>query len=113
MTLEHWLTRACAGLGLRAEIGFIAELPNAAQVRSVARIVGLGAPNGMLIFRRFDTVRPYVSELDESGFGFAVLDEPRLADGVDLDAAREMFADWGWSGDEADRPGWLKDPTCE
>jgi hypothetical protein len=43
-------------------------------------------------------VRLYAETLKRAGYGFSVLDEPQPDEKFDLNAFKEMFLDWGWSG---------------
>lgn len=104
-TLENWISRACNVLGLHADFAFVVEVGSGHEVRAIARIRNLGAINGMLVFLNYDDIRPYVDELLQAGYGYAVLDEPRANEAFDLDSFKEMFLDWGWSG-----PGALMPP---
>ena len=52
----------------------------------------------MLVFRKYDDVRLYAETLKRAGYGFSVLDEPQPDEKFDLNAFKEMFLDWGWSG---------------
>lgn len=106
--LVQWLWRACSELGVAVELGFKVQLPDKGMLETVARVPNLGAPNGMLIVRSYDDIKDYVEGLERSGYGFSVLDEPRAAEEFDLESFREMFADWGWTGDLGSKPGWLR-----
>ena len=96
--LENSLMRACQASGLHVDLGFVAAIGDRKTIQSVARIRGVGAENGMLIFRQYDEVRSCLSEVKQAGYGFAVLDEPRDDEAFDLQSFQEMFRDWGWLG---------------
>ena len=100
--------RACSALGLRAELGFRLVLPSGHAVVAVARIADLGAPNGMLVVRAYDEIRGHVQELDDAGYGFSVLGEPRPNAEFDLTGFQEVFRDWGWSGQLGAKPAWMR-----
>ena len=100
--------RACSALGLQAELGFRLVLPSGRAVVTVARIADLGSPNGMLLFCDFDEIRGHVQELQDAGYGFSVLDEPRRDEEFDLTGYQEMFRDWGWSGRLGAKPAWMR-----
>jgi hypothetical protein len=105
-TLAQELWRACAELGLHAELDFRISLPGGHQVLSVARIAEVGACNGMLIFGN-DEVLKYSDALLEAGYGFSVLEEPGATQRFDLGEYKEMFSDWGWTGPLQKRPQWM------
>ncbi len=105
--LIDWLSRSCASLDLSIEIGFTLVLPEQKKLNAIARISSLGAVNGMLIFAGYDEVRCFVCDLTQEGFGYTVLDEPRENEEFDLGSFREMFIEWGWSGDVSSKPRWI------
>jgi len=94
--LESWLMQACAMSGLKVDIAFSALIGNQ-KIQSVARIQGLGAPNGMLIFRSYDEVRSFRDDVMHARYGYSVLSEPAKGEEFDLRSFQEMFRDWGWS----------------
>ena len=106
--LATWVWRACSALGLHAELGFRLVLPSGRAVVAVARIASLGAPNGMLLFRAYDEIRDHVHELNNAGYGYSVVDEPRPDEAFDMTAFQEMFRDWGWSGQLGTKPAWMR-----
>jgi hypothetical protein len=106
--LPEWLWRACAELGLRVDLDFKLSLPNGLEMSVVARIRDLGAANGMLIFESYDEISNFTKELLDAGYGFSVLDEPSPQEGFDLDSFKEMFIDWGWSGELGHKPAWMR-----
>jgi hypothetical protein len=106
--LTEWLRSACAELELRIELGYKITLPDMPELTAVARIHDLGAPNGMLIFSRYEHARKFAQKLLDSGFAFSILDEPSEHEQFDLQSFEEMFIDWGWSGDLGRRPSWIK-----
>jgi hypothetical protein len=105
--LAEWICRACNQLGLRVEPDFKVVLNGGREFPTIARIPNLGAHNGMLVFASYDDIVDYQNELVESGYAYAVLDEPRQDEDFELESFREMFLDWGWSGDPTDKPHWM------
>jgi hypothetical protein len=105
--LAKELGRACAALGLRIELGYTFSLPNMPDLTAVARISDLGAANGMLIFDNYDEIRELTQQLPDAGYGFSVLSQPEPSYELDLDSFKEMFTDWGWSGEPGRKPAWM------
>ena len=93
---ENDLTRACEALGIRIDLGFKLSCHDGHEVRSIARLHDVGAPNGMLVVGTFEEVQDYHSYLISEGFGYSVLDEPGDKEVFDLEIYREMFCEWGW-----------------
>ena len=57
--LENDLARACEALGIRMDLGFKLSCPDGHEVRSIARLHAVGAPNGMLVVGTFEEVEDY------------------------------------------------------
>ncbi len=98
---------ACTELGLKIDVEFMLSLEGGFKIHSVARIQNLGATNGMLIIRSYDEVKDHLDELTQAGYGFSVLEEPWTDEGYNLDGCKEIFVDWGWSGDPQTKPAWM------
>ncbi len=62
----------------------------------------------MLIFRSYGEIQPYAEEIVRSGYGYSILDEPRPDENFDLESFKEMFFDWGWTGEASSKPFWMK-----
>jgi len=103
----EWLERAAEELGLTIERDYEVQLPEQAVLRATARVLHLGGPMGMLVFERYDDVKPLADRLVEAGFGYTILDEPRADEPFNLESYMEMTTDWGWSGPIDSKPTWL------
>ncbi len=106
--LSERLWRACSELGLQVELGFELTLSGGRELTAVALIRHLGAQNGMLIFKSYDEISSVTKELLDAGYGFSVLDEPSPNEEFELDSFKEMFIDWGWSGQLGRKPLWMR-----
>jgi hypothetical protein len=51
-----------------------------------------------------------LDELIEAGFDYSVMPEKEPGSPFELGAWIDAFSDWGWSGDEQHKPGWMRDP---
>lgn len=105
--LTDWISQACDALGLYADIGFLLILSDGHEIPTVARILSVGAENGMLVFSSYDQVRAYADEILQMGYGYSVLDAPLPNEKFDLASFRDMFTDWGWSGEATLKPDWM------
>lgn len=103
----EWLERAAEALGLEVERDYEVQIQGQSVIRAAARVQHLGGPMGMLVFGRYDEVRPVADRLVEAGFGYTVLDEPLDSELFSLESYKEMSADWGWSGPNDLKPSWL------
>jgi hypothetical protein len=92
---EHILL-ACNALGINVDIGFIVTLNNGKKLQTIARIRDIGSENGMILVCNYDELRPFLTELVESGYGYSVLSELHEDEAFDLATYEEMFIDWGW-----------------
>lgn len=104
---DGWLLRACSELGLRVNVGYTATLPDGRQISTIARVVDLGAPKGMLVVRGYDDIRESSNALVAEGYAYSVVDAPGPTEQFDLASYREMFRDWGWCGDPDKKPDWM------
>lgn len=99
--LQSDFAKVCGELGLRLEIPFNLKLPDGCEVTAQVLLPQLGAPRGMIIVTSFSELKGKKTELVNMGFGYSVLDEPRIDEEYNLDSYVEMFSEWGWSSDEA------------
>lgn len=97
--LQEELLMACQALGIDIELDFIVSLKGGKKIQTAARIPSLGGKEGMLIVKSFDEFNQICNNFPVEKYGVSTLDEPRQE--FNLDAIKEMFIDWGWSGDGA------------
>ena len=81
------------------------ELQAAFLVRS------FGAERGMLVFRNTDEVTRHHDALLQLGYGYSVIDSPLENEPYDRDDYVALLSDWGWSGNEMERPDWIVEPS--
>lgn len=107
---DLWPNWQIAQRELKLEIvaPFEVTLPNGTTLEAAFLVRHFGAKNGMLVFTDYRNVGPYDQEIVNLGYGYSVID------GDDGSYAREDFidvlCDWGWSGDKARKPKWLRPP---
>ena len=90
----EFLLRGCALHGLQIEKGYVVKLDGGILLPTVARIVGIGAPNGMLIFNNSAIYWPLREQLQEAGFGVSSwADGSRQGNAEDF---YEMICEWGY-----------------
>lgn len=97
---------AAEALTFEIVVPYSVELSPGVQIDATALVKGFGARMGMLIVTDFSQVRSQLAALDAAGFGFSVLDAPASTDPFNIEEYAEMLRDWGWAGDEEDRPSW-------
>lgn len=107
-SLANQILRACEALGLSADRDYIVVLSDGTSVRAEVRVRSLGAGGGMLVFNSYATIEERVSELLLLGYGYSVMDHPSPDEPLDLEAWKEVFADWGWAGPPSDTPPWMR-----
>lgn len=66
-----------------------------------------GAPKGMAIVSRIESIENYLGELVSAGYGYSVFDAPARGRALPIEDAIELLADWGWSGPQDARPPWM------
>jgi hypothetical protein len=105
--LKIELEKACAELGLSVKFDERISVNGKDNLKPLAHIESIGAPNGMLIFLSFEPIRSAGQDLCKQQFAYSVLSEPRPNEKFDLNSYKEMFVDWGWSGSPDAKPAWL------
>ena len=66
-----------------------------------------GGPKGMLILSDYAPVVGRIDEIVQAGFGCSIMSAPAAAEAYAREEFVELLADWGWTGDESERPDWL------
>lgn len=105
--LLDWLTQSCQDLELNIEKNFSIKLNNGHILKAIARIPNIGARNGMLLFSSYDEIESYLLEIEKLGYGYSILEAPRISEAYDLTSFMEMYRDWGWSGNLENMPYWF------
>jgi len=112
--MQSTLARAAKELGLRIEVGKVVMLPDGARVEAQVLFPDLGAPRGTLVFDWQTTPDAQIRKaIWEAGFTMSTFGQPRPDEEFDIAGYAAMFSEWCWTGDEAERPSWLKDPPDE
>ena len=107
--LQHWRA-ASADLGLRLKEAFVVDLGPNGILEADLLVEDFGAPKGMLVFSDFRAVTTASGRiLDQLGYGYSVMGEPRPEEDYSRDEFVSVLSDWGWSGDPTKRPRWLVD----
>lgn len=94
-------------LGKRLGIEIVAPFElslTGVRVRFTALLPQFGAPRGMVVDSDSDTIGQHGKELIAAGYGFSCVGCNGSQD--DLEPARGMLADWGWTSD-LPKPDWL------
>ena len=103
----EWLLKNSEVLGIQIDSPYVASLPGSPVVSAQARVRMFGGANGMLLFRDVDEMCGKSEQLVEAGYGYSVLGQDHPNDVYDLASTKDMLADWGWQGPQADAPAWL------
>lgn len=106
-TVEEYWRVAANALHITVVAPFELALPSGGRIHAEVLVRAFGAAEGMLIVTESSAVWPFRDEIVHIGYGFSVMDPPEGP--CDLDEVRELLEDWGWSGDDLDRPAWLHD----
>lgn len=106
--MQEWLGHAAELLGVRVEIGYLVSLSDGRKLVSQALFPDLGGAFGTLVFCSQDTFDSSARrDLIAQGYGISMFSEPLPEEVFDIDSYAEMFADWGWCGDEMLKPEWM------
>jgi hypothetical protein len=112
--VEEWeLARDDLGLDINAP--YELDIGDNVVIRADLLVKHFGARNGMLIITEYESVSPHLERINELGYGFSVLEEPRgsASESYDRKVFIDMLSDWGWGGPEAEKPEWVIDPDLE
>jgi len=104
--LEQKWRRISKDLGIVIEAPFVVTLPEGRSIIAPVLVKNFGGRSGMIIVEDFSAVRDHTVALWDLGYGYSTLSPPS-SDEYDRDSIVDMLTDWGWSGDEANRPSWL------
>jgi hypothetical protein len=104
---NNWIFHGATILNVAIEFNYRLNLGDGTTLSALARFPTFGAPNGMLIFTKYDQVKPFWRHLGEMGYGFSVLDTVGSERRIDIDSYRAMLIDWGWSGYPEHKPDWI------
>jgi len=107
-TADYWRI-AAADLDLAVVAPFELRLPSGELVCAEALVVSFGARRGTLIINDLAAVWGHRDEIAKEGYGFSVMDPPDRDEVYEASDAREMLDDWGWAGEDSNRPHWLGD----
>lgn len=83
------------------------KLPDGGAVTSQALLPDLGAKLGTLVFQEVPTAVIRAALLSQ-GFTCSSYSEPLPTETFDLEGYAEMFAEWGWTGDQRFKPAWIR-----
>jgi hypothetical protein len=106
--LKEW-EAARDDLGINIVAPYEVALGNSRKIHADIFVPDFGHDNGTLIFRDTEAVWPHREELSKLGYGYSVLEEPSadVEHLYDREPFIEMLSEWGWTGNEADKPEWL------
>jgi hypothetical protein len=108
--MKEWLTKAAKELGLRITIAPAIPIADGRQITFDALFSDLGNLSGTLVLRSSELSKidqDVRSELKRKGYGFSSFDEPHQRENFDINNYIEMFAEWGWSGPNREKPNWM------
>ncbi len=104
--LEAVWIRVSDELGIEIEAPFSLLMTDGSNLNAGFIVKYFGGTCGMLIFKNYREVKPYINEIKNKGYGFSILDEPEM-EYINIDDYIDVLRDWGWSGDVNRKPNWL------
>jgi hypothetical protein len=112
--LQKWKA-AAADLGLDIVAPFSLDAGRGIKLEFDFLVKNFGAKNGTIVVTDFASIKPYMQEIDDLGYGFSVLDEPsnKANEAYNRELFIDMLSEWGWAGPEAERPTWVREMTEE
>ena len=106
LMVQEWNTIA-ADLGVSIETSFQVEVAPGIIVSAPVLVRNFGGRIGTLVFERYEEIGDYSNAIVEMGYGYSVLGPP-FSEEYDRDTIISMLSEWEWTGDESDRPNWMK-----
>lgn len=104
--IEEW-EAARDDLGIEIVAPYVVDLGDGKKLFVPILIKHFGHKQGMLVVSDFQALKPYEHQLWAMGYGMSVLEEP--TDPYDREVMIELLSDWGWTGDPAQKPAWIRD----
>ncbi|MCB2100092.1 MAG: hypothetical protein KDE22_04435 [Rhodobacterales bacterium] len=101
--IDTW-NAAAADLGLQITFGFEIKVGTKVVLRPDVFLKDFGHTLGMLVFRRPAGLAGQGEALVQLGYGYSVVD---FGGTYRRDSFINMLSDWGWTGNEAERPDWI------
>jgi hypothetical protein len=105
---EYWKL-AGNDLGIKIESPFKLFLKDGTFIEFDVLVKDFGAKLGMLITTDYKKIKNFKTELVEKGYGYSVLSEYAEGRIYNPESFKPLLSDWGWSGDPASAPAWLKE----
>ena len=106
--IQEWLARAAAELGVRIVVGYVARLSDETAFPMQALFPDLGGALGMIVLDSADSCDAVTRRrLVAQGFSISTFSEPLANEEFDVGGYAEMFAEWGWTSDDLEKPDWM------
>jgi len=107
--IQEWLTRAAAELGIRIVVGYAARLSDGTAFPTQALFPDLGGALGTIVLDSTDSCDAAIRRhLIAQGFSISTFSEPLANEEFDVGSYAEMFAEWGWTSDDLQKPDWMR-----
>lgn len=104
------LIQACEILNLEYHLNHKVALADGTVFISQFYIPNFSNPHGILVnnFDFMTTFRPYREEVAQMGIGASFWDiDSEERNAFDIADFKEIFCEWGWTGDPAQKPDWI------
>jgi hypothetical protein len=95
-------------LGIEIVAPYVVDLGDGKKLSVPILVKHFGHKQGMLVVSDFQDLKPYENQVWAMGYGMSVLEEP--TEPYDREVMIELLSDWGWTGDPARKPAWVRDP---
>jgi hypothetical protein len=109
--LQQYFARGAVELGLRIEVDYAVTLSDGRILRSEVLFPDLGNYSGTLVFTvENQPDRNARAELLKRQYATSVMSGVMSKQvSFDIESLKQTFSDWGWAGDPALTPAWLKE----
>ncbi len=107
--MQEWLARAANELGVRIKVGHVARLTDGTSLPTKALFPDLGSAAGTIVLSSDDVIEASIRrDLIAQGFSISAFSEPLANEEFDVASYAEMFSEWGWTGDNDQKPEWMR-----
>lgn len=103
---QRW-NRIALELGLSVAEDYEVILDSGSRIEAPVLVRNFGGKAGMLLVCEYAQVKPYLAEIANAGYGFAVMTgEPDDSEAVNRSELIDVLRDWGWTGAPDRAPDW-------
>jgi hypothetical protein len=110
--MQEFLLRAGRDLNIQVVAPFELVLDSGKKISAEALFPQLGAPKGTIVYQSINSYQEILDEIKKMGYTCSVFGEPLPNEEYDPESYKEMFTEWGWTGENNKKPAWFLKPIA-